>query len=405
MGPKFSYSENLNNIQRHYSLAEIMNDVETRSNSYEEGNSNDLTNSISAKAKSTLLGVGRRMGKSFKIWQPYLVYLTPELDYDPIPKASLPLAPRREVPKAKKWEPCKLADDPEEERDDLVPFGAILPGHGDPGADCGSPTICKCNHCGNIWETESKCMKRECPNCWKPWLMHEADVSGSRMWVLTNNVYYGRHRRRIVHVTISLPYQKGQSFYKMRSKAMGIAMKHGLSGGLIICHTHRAKEDEYVPDGYVHYHIAGVAGGHIKVFEKGEKAPYLFKVIKDKRFGDYRGIRTLKELKRLIGYQLSHCGIVKGHHSLAWFGSLSYNYSVCGIKFNTNERVAEDFPKMAEHLEEVRKTQCPKCGSTDVHVIPAWMVSSMLEYDFHPEVTEWLRAGEGGGGRVLGSIR
>lgn len=222
--------------------------------------------------------------------------------------------------------------------------------------------------------------------------MKEAEQSGSRIWILANNVYYGKHNRRIVHCVVSLPYVKGQSYVKQRSKAIGIAMNHGISGGLIICHTHRAKDNEYIPDGYVHYHIVGVAGGNIKVFGKGEKADYVFKVIKDKRFNDYRGVRTYQEVKKLIAYQLSHCGIVKGSHALAWFGSMSYNYSVCGVKFGSKERFKADYPEAAAHLEEIYRLQCPNCKSTDVSITPAWLINVELSHDFHPNVTAWKRA-------------
>lgn len=294
---------------------------------------------------------------------------------------------------AKKWVPCSL-DDEEPEAigcGNTSPFDAILPGHGDSGSNCGSSTICHCQKCGNYWETTSQCNQRECPDCWTAWVMKEAERASSRLWVLANKIYYGKRQRRIVHAVVSFPYVKGQSYQRQRSKAMGIAMKHGISGGFIICHPFRAQDHEYIPDGYVHYHIVGLAKGSIKVFEEGEKAPYIFKFIKDHKYHDYRGVRTYEEVKRLTSYQLSHCGIVKGSHALAWFGTMSYNYSICGVRFNTKARFSEDYPELARHLQEIYQIQCPKCHSTEVSITPAWRIESMLSYDFHPEVTLYLK--------------
>lgn len=306
---------------------------------------------------------------------------------------SLPIAKSNRLGvRAKSWSPAVLEDDSAHDPDENdTPFGAILPGHGDSGKDCGKSTICHCSKCGHYWETTSKCQQRECPECWKGWVVSEGIQAAARTWVLTNELYAGRHHRRIVHAAVSLPYEKGMSYSQMRLKATRIAMNHGLSGGCAITHTHRAKNGEYIPDGYVHFHIVGIALGSIKVFSKGESAPYLFKVIKDKRFNDFRGVRTYKELRKLISYQLSHCAIVKGRHALSYFGFLGYHTTIMGVHFNTNARFKEDYPAAAAHLMDLKTVMCPNCGSTEVDIILPWRLD-LMDQDFHPEVTMWLKA-------------
>lgn len=293
----------------------------------------------------------------------------------------------------KGWEPCVLEGDsaPDLDGDERTPYGSMLPGHGHGGRDCGKSIVCVCSTCGHTWETESKCGQRECPSCWKAWTVHEGKTAAARMWILTNGLYAGRRYRRLLHVVVSFPYVKGSSYYSDRAKAYRIAEKRGISGGCIITHTHRAKEGEYLPDGYVHFHIVGVALGNVAVPQEGERLPYVFKVIRDAKYGDYKGVRTYKELSRLITYQLSHCAIKRGVHALSWFGFLSYNSTICGVKFNVDSRIREDYPSAVAYLEGLKQLSCPKCGSVDVARILPWEIEAFDSVDFHPNVTSYQK--------------
>ena len=273
-----------------------------------------------------------------------------------------------------------------------LPYDAILPGHGERPDNCGSEQVFFCSSCGHVWVGESQCNSRECPECWRNWLSIEAEESATRMWVLSRKVYLGkslgRYRAgRIVHCMVSFRV-RGLSYSKARAKAEKIAMKHGVSGGIVIFHPFRVDHDsgQYKHDGTVHFHIVGIAKGDVLWPEKGQVMnDYIFKQIQDpsSRGGKptYRGVRKFDELLRLIRYQLSHCGIIKGHHAVAWFGCLTYNLKVFGVSFNSKERFIQDYPEVVEYLSRYRGKACPTCGSLQVlHV-------------FNPEFVHVLRQG------------
>lgn len=259
----------------------------------------------------------------------------------------------------------------------LLPYEAILPGHGDRPDNCGSEQIFTCSSCGHVWSGESQCNSRECPECWTNWLSIEAEESATRMWVLSRKVYLGkslgRYRAgRIVHCMVSFRI-RGLSYSKARSKAEKIAMKHGISGGLVIFHPFRIDHDDgqYRYDGTIHFHIVGLAKGDVIWPEKGQvMSDYIFKQIQDpdSRGGKatYRGVRKYDQLLKLLRYQLSHCGVIKGHHAVAWFGCLTYNLKVFGVSFNSKARFIEDYPEVVAHLNRYRGKTCPKCNSDQV---------------------------------------
>ena len=273
-----------------------------------------------------------------------------------------------------------------------LPYDAILPGHGDRPENCGTDQVFFCSTCGHTWLGETQCNSRECPECWTNWLSKEAEESATRMWVLSRKVYLGkslgRYRAgRIVHCMVSFRV-RGLSYSKARSKAERIAMKHGVSGGIVIFHPFRVDHDDgqYKHDGTVHFHIVGLAKGDVLWPEKGQVMDdYIFKQIKDptstKERPTYRGIRKYDELLKLIRYQLSHCGIIQGHHTVAWFGCLTYNLKVFGVSFNSKERFAIDYPDVVEYLSRYRGKVCPRCSSDQVQQI------------FNPEFVHVLRHG------------
>lgn len=289
--------------------------------------------------------------------------------------------------------------DSSKSRSPILPYGAILPGHGERPDNCGTDQVFCCSTCGHVWAGTSQCNSRECPECWKAWLSKEAEKSGTRLWVLSRKVYLGktlgRYRAgRIVHAMISLR-ARGLSYTSLRSKAEKIAMKHGLSGGLVIFHPFRADHDDgqYKFDGYVHFHVVGLAKGDVLWPEKGqEMGDYIFKQIQDpsSRGGKptYRGVRKYDELLRLIRYQLSHCGLVQGHHAVAWFGCLTYNLKAFGVSFNSKERFEIDYPEVVEYLNRNLKKECPRCGSLQVHQVwnPEYQ-HILLHSIVHNEVT------------------
>lgn len=229
----------------------------------------------------------------------------------------------------------------------------ILPGQGDRPLGCGEPVILGCNECGQVHEIISRCNKRECPECWRTWAHKLATRSGLRMWSGSQFKMKGRHGYRILHIVVSFPHGDVKL---LRQRVRTIAKDRGINGGLIIFHPFRKDDDQqFVPDGYVHFHIIGLAPGHVTTGAYGED--YVFKVIRDGRRGDFRGYQKPNEVNATIYYLLTHCGIIGGMHSLTWFGCLSYN------QFN-NETWEKAFPELAEYLKPKRSI-CPHCGSDD----------------------------------------
>lgn len=160
----------------------------------------------------------------------------------------------------------------------------------------------------------------------------------------------------------------GLSYEEAKAKAIRIAKERGIQGGLAICHVHRAEGRVYDYDGTIHFHIVGVSLTKIS-WDYSPDQGYIFKQIKDPGKSTYYGIQTYKSLLRLIRYQLSHSAIIKGHHSVTWFGTFSYNFSVFGVRFGSKARFAQDFPEVMEYLSRYSPS-CPICKSD--HIITVW---------------------------------
>lgn len=239
--------------------------------------------------------------------------------------------------------------------------GVMLPGHGSPGSDCGNNIPMHCNNCGETYTVTSSCMKRECPNCYEKWASLEGKLSAYRLWMASTSIVRGRPYKRgwrVLHCVVSLPTGDDNT----RDRARLISRKHGLRGGLMVWHPFRHDDEKhYVPDGYDHYHVVGLAYGDIKPGGIPEDGDAVFKVIKDARRNDYRGFQAMKEVRKCIQYLLSHCGIQKGRHPLTWWGCMSYNSL-------SNKTLDVEFPEVMHKAREFKR-RCPVCGSDDVEPI------------------------------------
>lgn len=243
---------------------------------------------------------------------------------------------------------------------------SVLPGHGAPGGDCGTSIPHHCNSCGHTYTLKSACMLRVCPNCWQKWARREARVSGERLWAGANLIMRGTPKRagyRVVHAVVSMPDQ-GDDINVQRDKARRVIKRHGLVGGLTIYHPFRkGDEDDFVHDGHVHFHVVGIAPGDIT--PGGNDCGAVFKVIRDAKRGDYWGLRECGEVRDLVFYLLTHCGIIEGKHALTWYGSLSYNSL-------SNRTLDEAYPGYLERARAGPPKRCPACGSEDVE--PDWIM-------------------------------
>ena len=234
---------------------------------------------------------------------------------------------------------------------------ATLPGHGQPGTDCGEPVAHFCNACGHSFWVKRSCVLRECPNCFEKWAWREASRSSWRAWTGTQDRFWRFGvRARLVHCVLSVRYEE-QQLSELRDQARHVLKKHGIVGGLLVFHPFRQDDDgQFANDGTVHFHVIGLAPGDIT--PGGESESVVFKVVPDAKHDDYRGFRRHRELRQCIQYLLSHCGVVQGRHTVTWFGELSYN--------KLSQQSLEDaHPEAVEAMERVRSVRCPECGSYD----------------------------------------
>lgn len=192
-------------------------------------------------------------------------------------------------------------------------------------------------------------MSRLCPECFELWARKEAFKASLRLWA-----GFRARGGRLLHCVVSIPFD-GHDEGHYRAMARRVSALHGIVGGISICHPFRDDGDGYVPDGFIHYHIVGIAPGN--VLPGGTDGAVVFKVIRDPVRNDYRGLFRLKEARRLLQYLLSHCGIIEGRHPLTWWGCVSYS------TFPTSELRAM-IPNY-DALLDIR-ARCPFCGARGV---------------------------------------
>jgi hypothetical protein len=236
-------------------------------------------------------------------------------------------------------------------------ISAKLPGHGERGMFCGQKMVFQCHDCGQAFWSENRCQERQCPDCYEEWAKEQGRASAERLWfgarIVAERQNYRRYR--IVHCAASWPERpEDHKIDEVRDRAIKIAKKHGVRGGLLILHPWRQDDDlQFVPDGYIHVHYIGIADGDIT--GAGKDAGYIFKHIPNPKTGDYRGFRRLRDVANAVRYLLTHAAIVKSRHSLTRFGVLSYNAL-------PNQHIIEKFPEVRPDPEKIGP-QCPCCGS------------------------------------------
>lgn len=218
----------------------------------------------------------------------------------------------------------------------------FLPGHGKAYANCGLLGVKGCLNVGahkdahlDDLEAGSKayfkvfkqtCARAECPFCYESWASKEAHAIDYRL-----TQYRGVGRP--IHVIISPPKKDWYLFIEqLRPKAYKNAKNCGFLGGSCIFHPFReellTKRWYFSP----HFHLIGY--GWIKSTAKNyERTGWIVK---------NAGIR--KSVEATAFYQLSHAGVHKHHHTITWFGKLSYN-------------------KMRVAPEVVKPEVCPICGA------------------------------------------
>ena len=173
----------------------------------------------------------------------------------------------------------------------------------------------------------NSCHRPICPTCWRDWASRETFRAKKRLDAF---VLKGRNLKPI-HLIVSVPSSDyNLSLLELRLKVYkGLKKVHCL-GGMMIYHSKRHTDAGlwyFSP----HFHILGY-GWILDIRQNYVESGYVVKNV---------GIR--KAVEGTIWYQLSHAGISPKHHSVTWFGALSYG-------------------KLKVSKEEKEKRVCPLCG-------------------------------------------
>jgi hypothetical protein len=178
-----------------------------------------------------------------------------------------------------------------------------------------------------LQRVKRSCHRPLCPTCWEDWANREVTKSRGRLDAF---VLKGRSLKPI-HITVSVPRSDWNlDLNVMRKKVYRVLRDVHCLGGLLIYHPKRQTELKswyFSP----HFHIIGY-GWILDVRANYYRSGYVVKNI---------GIR--KTVEGTIFYQLSHCGISPDHHTVTWFGALSYG-------------------KLHVVYEEEDPLCCPLCG-------------------------------------------
>lgn len=233
--------------------------------------------------------------------------------------------------------------------------GWSLPGHGSHGKDCGNSLLMTCNDCGHVFVGTKHCHQKTCPDCWRTWAYLSGRRAGLRTWA-GKKIVFGKWKGRLLHIVVSYPYVGGDP-NRYRKDCYKTCIEHGIEGGAVVMHHMRTDDDHNrVPDGYIHFHVIGLARGHVKPAEGSNP---IFKVIRDSRHKDYRGFQSAREVIDCITYILRHASVKEGpSHTLTYFGSISYNKL-------SDKDLEEKVPGLMEYLNKRLGSPCERCGSRD----------------------------------------
>ena len=178
-----------------------------------------------------------------------------------------------------------------------------------------------------LLRVRNSCDRPICPVCWESWATREVAKARKR---LDAYVLKGRSLK-VIHVTVSVPYADyGLSLIELRRKAYKALKNVHVLGGMLIYHSKR-KSDAGIWFFSPHFHVLGYG--------------WLTDVRKNYLYSGYvvKNIGIRKTVEGTIWYQLSHAGIDPKHHSVTWFGVLSYG-------------------KLKVLKDEKEDRVCPLCG-------------------------------------------
>ena len=209
------------------------------------------------------------------------------------------------------------------------------------GDDCGKPCrALRCVHheqpvfygtphtCRIVFHS---CNHPTCPVCVHRWAHREAAAATPRL-LAVSGLYQGvkgvagdasRYIGRLKHAVFSPPRvlwahlspetATAADYRTLRRLAIAAAKVAGILGGTVVFHPwrggHRGEPWYWSP----HFHILGY-GRLRNAREYYQQTGWV-----------YRNYGYRKSVAQTVSYELDHCGVCEGVHTLVWFGILSYN--------------------------------------------------------------------------------
>jgi len=195
-----------------------------------------------------------------------------------------------------------------------------------------------------IKPTKHNCHRLRCSECYtrEAYFRSVKIAKRIRYFQQTNEFYSSSDPLLETHVIVSPRVEIQDTYVSIRSKVVKLLQDVGVVGGVLVVHHFRCEDRKYDKKG-LHFHCVGyshrarVRGTEVaRQFEK-----HNFAVVINK--GERRSVQ------KTISYLLSHCTVNEKHHSITWFGKLSYS------KLSN--------PKATEYdIEELEKIRCcPMC--------------------------------------------
>ncbi len=243
--------------------------------------------------------------------------------------------------------------------------GWVLPARSPGKWNCGKWQTKGClkyeNHPdGKAWvkHYQKSCFKASCSVCVWKYLDRESNRATTRIETLARNSQYlplnEGYRYNPVHVVVSVPKKDWNLDYKiLKSMARDMLKKSGCFGGLMVFHPFRQIEDaedslrenKPIGDWYWSPHFHSIAIGWISGQEVADNYHETKWVVVN------LGVR--RSVFQTVWYQLSHCGIKEGFHSITWWGILGYHSYYSKLKLEDGPELEDYCPFCFEPLNEL----------------------------------------------------
>ena len=153
------------------------------------------------------------------------------------------------------------------------------------------------------------CYRAKCTSCYTNWIARQANVSTRRI-----EVYSEKSKQKPIHLILGIPIsQQSLPVKLLRQRVSHILKLTNIQGAAVVFHPFRFSKKYNKWYSSPHFHLVG--------FGKYSDIENAFG-----KYGWYvKNKGTRNSVFQTFCYLLSHCGILKGHHTVTWFGDLSYS--------------------------------------------------------------------------------